>query len=214
MKKKLRNYFLTGLAVLLPIVITIYIFVLTFKFIDSIFGRYLNALLNEYWGISVYGLGFLLTLVIVLITGFLATNIFFKRTMPFMERWFARFPLVSKVYLPAKEMINFLFSPHQVAFKKVVLVEYPRKGGYSVGFLVSEHVNLKIPQNNDLIAVFIPSTPSPISGFLFLAPKNEVIYLDIPVETGIKIIVTGGILLSQKTNINDLNQTNAKNMET
>lgn len=215
MKITYKKYFIAGLAVLLPVIITIYILIITFKFSDGIIGKYINPYLKEQLGYSIPGLGLLLTALLVLFTGVLATNIFTKQWLPNIERWFMRLPLIQKIYSPAKTMVDFLFSPKQVAFKKVVLIEYPRKGLFSIGFITCEHVNLKPAQKDDLTAVLVPSTPSPFTGYFVLVPASEIVHLDMSIEEGMKAIISGGILFPQKTNpaVNTaLPDNNAKNL--
>ncbi|MFH1777351.1 MAG: DUF502 domain-containing protein [Candidatus Omnitrophota bacterium] len=198
MKTSFRNYFLTGLVVLLPVVITIYVLVAIFRFADNLAGKYINVYTQEHFCFSFPGLGLLFTVIIIFVCGVLATNIFFKKSMPYLEHLLTKFPIIGKIYFPAKTMVGFLFSPKQVAFKRVVLVEYPRKGVYSMGFVTSDEINLNPRISETLTAVFVSSSPGPVTGFFVLVPKSEVIYLDISVEDGMKIIISGGILFSEE----------------
>lgn len=188
---KLKAYFITGLIIVLPVLITLFVVVAILKFIDNILGKYINTLL----GIHIFGLGILVFVIISLLIGMFAVNFLGKRIFPFFENLFIRIPLVHKIYPATKQMIKFLLSDKKQSFKSVVMVEYPRLGVYSIGFVTNE--GLKQAQNRaevELLSIFIPSTPSPLTGFFILAPRSEVKYLDISIEEGLKLIVSGGIV--------------------
>ncbi|MFH2138571.1 MAG: DUF502 domain-containing protein [Candidatus Omnitrophota bacterium] len=212
MKAKIRNYFITGLVVLLPIVITLNILFISIKFVDNILGRYINPLLERNFGISIFGLGFLAVIILIFITGVLTANVFIKRVLPFVERVFLRFPLVSQIYPSIKQLVKFLFSKEKVAFKKVVLFEYPRKGVYTLGFVTNEFYSESAKgAESDIVCVYISSAPNPITGFFVMLPKNDVIFLDISIEEAFKMIVSGGVLmqndfLKNKLNFEEINK--------
>lgn len=193
--QSLRKYFITGLIFLLPLVLTIYIIVVLFKFADGLLGRYINDYLRETIGFSIPGLGLLLTLILILVCGFFAANFIGKKIIPWIEKLWLKLPLVRQIYLPAKQLIDFIFSKEKAAFKKVVLIQYPRQGTYSVGFITNEGFEeAKKKTGKDLVTVFIGGTPSPFTGFFVLIPKEEIIILDISIEDGMKLIISGGVL--------------------
>lgn len=193
--QKLRRYFFTGLILVLPLFITFYVLFLSFKFVDGILGGFINNYLRANWGFFVPGIGIFLGILIVWLAGFIATHFLGKRVLFALETRFTALPGARQIYPAAKQIVSFLFSKDKAAFKQVVLVEYPCKGIWSIGFITNDsfaEANKKT--GRDLTHVFIPSTPGPWSGFLVLIPRDDVRHLDISVEDGIKLIVSGGIL--------------------
>ncbi|MCM8790712.1 MAG: DUF502 domain-containing protein [Candidatus Omnitrophica bacterium] len=192
---KLKHYFGAGLLVILPAFITIYVLFLIFRFIDGIWGRVINSYLRQNFGLVIPGIGIIIGLCTVVIIGFIATNFVGKRFIHILENWFLRFPLVKQVYPAIKQIVVSLISQEHSAFKKVVMVEYPSKGIWSVGFLTNDSFKeAQEKTGEELLHVFIGTTPTPLSGFLILVPKKSVKILDMPVEEGIKLIVSGGIV--------------------
>lgn len=192
---KIRRYFITGLLVILPVFITLYFLFSVFMFIDGIWGNAINYYLRKHFGFFIPGLGLILGVITVIVTGFLATRFLGRRILPALEKQFLKFPLIRQIYPPAKQIVGFFLSKDKPAFKKVVLVEYPSKGIWSIGFITNEgfqEAQEKIGQ--ELLHVFIASTPSPFTGFFILVPRKDVKFLDMAVEDGIKLIVSGGIL--------------------
>lgn len=193
--KLLRKYFITGLVFLLPLILTIYIIVIIFKFADGLLGKYINEYLLDTIGFSIPGLGLLLTLILIFLCGIFAANFIGRKIIPSLEKLWIKLPIVRQIYLPAKQLINFIFSKDKPAFKKVVMIEYPRKGAYSVGFVTNEgFVEARQKTGKDLITVFIGGTPGPFTGYFVLVPKGEVIFLDMSIEEGLKLIISGGVL--------------------
>lgn len=197
-----RRWFFTGLAVLVPIAITVYVIVGVFQFADGILGKYINRYVYLYFGYKIPGLGIIFSILIILFVGAFGSLIrlrIFKR----LERLFLKFPLVGKIYNPTKRIVNFLFLQEKPVFKHVALVEYPRKGIYSIGFITNESskmINQKTAKR--MVNVFIPSSPSPLTGFTLIVPEEEIIYLDITVEEASRIVVSGGMLNPEdKSNI-------------
>ncbi len=196
-KRKFRRYFITGLIAFLPIFITINVLFMAIRFIDNLLGRYINPYFEDQFGVSFFGLGFLTIILVIFFTGFLATNVFLKRIMPRLEGWFLRIPLVHQIYPSLKQLIKFLFSSEKIAFKKVVLFEYPRKDVYTLGFVTNEFsLNLSGENRIDAVCVYISSAPNPITGFFVIVPRKDVIFLDISVEEAFKIIISGGVLMN------------------
>ncbi len=192
---KLKRYFITGLLTILPIFLTLYLFFIIFRLIDNIIGGIINSYLKAEFGFSIPGLGFIMAILIILLTGFVVSHLLSKKALPLIERWFLKLPGVRQVYPPIKQIIGFIFSKDKAVFKKVVLVEYPSKGIWSVGFMTNE--GFREAQEligQELVHVLIGSTPSPWSGFFILVPKNAVKFLEMSAEEGIKLIVSGGIL--------------------
>lgn len=192
---RLKHYFVTGLLLVLPVFITFYFLLLIFKLIDGIFGGLINSYLKSNFGFYIPGIGFILGILIVFISGFLASHFLGKKILPAIEKWVLRFPGSRQIYPSAKQIVSFLFSKDKTAFKKVVLVEYPAKGIWSVGFVTNDGFReAQEKTQEELVHIFIPSTPSPWSGFLVLIPKRDIKFLDMPIEDGMKLIISGGIL--------------------
>ena len=192
---KVKRYFFTGFFLILPVFITAYVLYAIFMFIDGIWGKIINFYLRKYLGFGIPGLGFILGVLTILAVGFVATNLFGKRLLDFFERIFRKFPIIKMIYDPAKQIVDSFTSHENPAFKKVVLVEYPSKGIWSIGFLTNESFKEATEKTGEeLLHVFIATTPSPFTGFLVLIPRRDVRILDIPVESGIKLIVSGGIV--------------------
>jgi len=193
--KGLKRYFAAGMLVGLPIFLTLYLLYIIIKFLDSLLGAVINRYLEEALGFSIPGIGLVLGILLILITGFIVSHLLSKKALPVIEGWFLKLPGIRQVYPPIKEIVGFILSRDKPAFKKVVLVEYPSAGIWSVGFMTNEgfrEAQEKIGQ--ELVHVLIGTTPTPWSGFFILVPKDKVKFLEMSVEEGIKLIVSGGIL--------------------
>ncbi len=201
-EKRKGHYFLTGLFIVVPLLVSVALFVSLFTFLDNILGRYLNDWAVAYFGFRVPGLGILLFVVVIFGTGFFATNFIGRRLVVYFERLWRRFPVAGRIYTAAQQVTRFLFGSSMTAGepRKVVLVEYPRKGVYTLGFATKEadpHMCEK--SGRELINVLVPSVPSPLTGFLVLVPREEIIFLDIGVDEAMKIIISGGVLDAKDT---------------
>lgn len=191
---RLKRYFVTGLVVLLPVLLSVFILVKVFNFADNVLGRFLNSYLKETLGFYIPGLGLILSFLIVLVTGFFASHFLGKKLFPSFENIFLKIPLVNRIYPTLKQIILFILRQEEFGFKKVVLVEYPSKGIWSLGFVTNQaftEIDSKI--NDKLVCVFIPSSPGPFTGYAIFLPQREVIFLDISVQDALKIIISGGI---------------------
>ncbi|BCV25633.1 hypothetical protein kuro4_24060 [Gelria sp. Kuro-4] len=185
MPRRLHTYFFTGLIIVLPFLLTLYFLWVVFGFVDGLIGPLLELILGR----RVPGVGFVVTVGLILGTGALATNYLGRRFLGWGERLFTRVPLVRSVYQTLKQVIRALLSEQKKAFRQVVLVEYPRKGVYSLAFITGGKQD-----GSDMLAVFVPTTPNPTSGFLLFLPEEEVTYLDMSVEDGLKLVVSGGVI--------------------
>ncbi len=190
----IRRIFLTGLAAIIPFVITFYVIIAVFNFVDGIAGVYVDSYLARTLGYTIPGIGIILTLLFVFLLGAII-HLSRMRFHRWAEGLFLRIPFVHKIYYPVKQVINFLFFQPNRSFQKVVLLEYPRKGIYSLGFVT----NSSGRKFQDFLAretynVFIPSSPSPITGFMLVIPREELHFLDISVEQAIRLIVSGGFI--------------------
>ncbi|MDD3374318.1 MAG: DUF502 domain-containing protein [Candidatus Omnitrophica bacterium] len=199
MRKKLRGYFVSGLIIFLPLSLTIYLLIFTFSIADNFLGKYIQPYFAREFGFYIQGISILVCFLFILLIGFLMTNFLSRKIYPVLEGWLVRLPFFKQVYPAFKQMAIFLFSPEKMAFRQVVLIEYPRKGVYSYGFLTnkaSEKVMEKIQQ--DVCHVFIPSAPGPLTGFVLLVPRKDLIYVDISVEEAVRTIVSGGVVNSME----------------
>lgn len=192
---KVKHYFGTGLLITLPVFFTLYLLYIVFRFLDGILGKVINYYLKKEFGFFIPGLGMMLGIIIVFVVGFIATNFIGKRVFKALESWFLRFPFIRQIYPAARQIVDSFVSRRGPAFKKVVLVEYPSAGIWSVGFITNDSFREANERTGeDLLHVLVPNTPSPLSGFLVLMPRSKVKILDISVEEGIKLIISGGIV--------------------
>lgn len=191
-----RRYFLTGLLIVLPVLATIYLCVTLFLFFDNILGRYISHMTEVYLGFKIPGLGLLVFLILIFFTGVLAANFLGRKLLSMFERFWLKFPVVKNVYPAAKQMTHFLFSPEiGHGMRSVALIEYPRKGVYSLCFVTNEsgkYFNEKL--KGEYYNILIPSVPNPLTGFYILVRKDEVTFLDFSIEDAMKLIVSAGVL--------------------
>jgi uncharacterized membrane protein len=198
MWKLLRKYFLAGLLILLPLIITIYVFVFAFNFLDGI----LSSIIRFFFGYHLPGLGLLLMIVLIFLAGLFGTNVVGKRLINLGERVLQRIPLVKSIYSATKQVMEAFSLQQQAGFQRVVLVEFPRKGMYSIGFFTGrapQEVETKTEQQ--LINVYLPGTP-PTSGFFVMVPSSDVTFLEMSVEDGLKLLVSGGFVNSGRSPVN------------
>ena len=190
---KVRRYFVTGLLITLPVFFTLYFFFIIFRFIDGICGKVINIFLIKHFGFGIPGC----------ITGtvdgsagrFYRDKFFREKAIPVIEAWFLKLPLIRQVYPAAKQVVSSIISRESRAFKKVVMVEYPSKGIWSIGFVTNDSFKeAEKAVGEELLHVFIATSPSPLTGYLVLMPKSVVKDLNISVEQGLKLIVSGGII--------------------
>jgi len=194
-KDILKRNFLAGLLVLLPISLTVYIILFLLRTMDKIL-KYLPPKYNPetYLPFRIPGLGFLFVIVIILLTGFLARNYIGNKLIELWENIVNKIPFIRAIYLAIKQLIETIFMKEK-DFNKVVLVQYPRKGIFALGFTTSQTKGEPVEKvQKKLINVFMPTTPNPTSGFYLLVPEEELIFLDMSVEEAFKLIISGGIV--------------------
>jgi len=191
---RIRRYLITGLVVVVPVSLSIFVLVVTFRFMDGILGRFLNVYLKDSLGFYIPGLGIILFLAIIILVGFLATRFIGRKIFPLLERWFLRIPLINKIYPALKQIVLFILAQKEFGFKKVVLVEYPSKGIWSLGFLTNEQFEkLKEASHKELVSVFVPNSPGPLTGYVIFVPKENLRFVDIAITDALKIIISGGV---------------------
>ncbi len=197
---RLRNYFLTGFIVCAPLVITAYITWSFVGWVDSWVKPYIPARYSPetYLPFSIPGFGLVVALILITLIGFLTANIAGRAVVAAGERLLGRMPLVRGIYRSLKQIFETVLSNKGDMFSQVGLVEYPRKGVWSLVFIGGEkdtEINQKLPVEGDpLIGVFMPCTPNPTTGFLMYVRKSEVVMLDMTIEEGARLIVSAGLV--------------------
>ncbi|MCJ7806989.1 MAG: DUF502 domain-containing protein [Clostridia bacterium] len=186
----MKKIFTTGLLTILPLVITLYVFYLIFNFLDNLIGDLIEAIFSY----RIPGIGFAAGLLLILLIGFIASNIIGSRLIGFSDKLLQRLPLARGIYTSARQIIDAFTVQGKNAFQKVVLLEYPRKGLYVLGFVTGNSKGeIQDKTHADTLNIFIPTTPTPTSGMLILAPRQEVIELNMTIEEGMKVIISGGL---------------------
>jgi len=187
-----KRRLLVGILVLVPVALTAFVLVQLFQFLDGFFEPMIVRLAGKH----VPGTGLVLTVLVILILGWLSTNVLGRRVISLAERVMARVPVGSSIYSATKSVIEVLSERQTDAFKRVVLIQYPRKGIFAVAFVTSRvywpqlHSDLE-----DARAVFLPTSPNPTSGYLLMVPLADIIDLPITVEEGVRLVLSGGMLL-------------------
>lgn len=146
-------------------------------------------------GMHIPGLGVVLSLILLLVTGIIARNFLGQRLVSFGEKILAKIPLVRSIYNASKQVIHALFASNGQAFRKVLLIEYPRKGLWSIAFLTStNHSEIDTHTGEEMLSVFVPTTPNPTSGFLIIVPKREAIELTMTIDEALKFVISLGVM--------------------
>jgi uncharacterized membrane protein len=193
---RVRKYLLSGLLVWLPIIITVWVL----KFLVDLLSRSL-LLLPPDWqpdkllGMHIPGIGVILTLVVIFFTGLIAANFIGKRLVQLGDSLMTHIPIVRTVYTGVKQVTETLFKPGGQSFRKVLLVEYPCPGIWSIAFQTGKvGREIEAASGEKMVSYFIPTTPNPTSGFLMMAPKNKVKELDISVDQALKYVISLGVV--------------------
>lgn len=191
---KIRNYLLTGLLVLAPTAVTLWIFYQLLNWVDNLLGRYLRFAFYDYHRIP--GLGLLATLTLLFMVGWIASWIGLRPLLRMWDGLLQRIPGVGLVYGSTKSLGDaFLNEKSEQPFKQVVLVQWPHPGIWRVGFITGRaSASLKEKLGADVEVVFVPHTPNPASGFVHYVPSSEIVRLDWPIEDGLKVIISGGVV--------------------
>lgn len=191
MMKKIRRFFFSGLLILTPIVITFYIL----KTMASASDNILSPMLDYILGVHLPGIGLIMLVIIIIISGAIAENTIGKKMFAWWDKMFNRIPLIRNLYKPVKQVFSaFSSSEGKSKFSRVVMVEYPKEGSFAMGF-VTNNITGEIAEKigHNMVACFVPTTPNPTSGFLLIVPLDRVTPLSISVEEGIRFIISGGI---------------------
>ena len=193
---KLRKYIITGLLIWVPLGITIFVIRLLVTLMDQTI-----LLLPAGWrpealfGVNIPGLGIVISAMVIFITGFFLTNLAGKRLIKIWEGLLDRIPLVRSIYSSVKQVTSTILSSDSNTFNEVLLIEYPRKGLWTLCFKTSDSPkSFSEATDEDLITVFVPTTPNPTSGFILFVPKHEVTKMDIDVEDALKLVMSLGVV--------------------
>jgi len=183
----LRRYFVAGLATLFPVAVTLLVVIKLFQFSEG--------WAHRLFGFTVPGIGLLITVSIILVVGFLSTHVIGRLIFPTLDTLLGRIPLIKSIYPALKQLTQFLFQQGQGAsmLRQVVLVEYPKTGIYSPAFVTNE-IPAPALGGKTMLALLIPTPPSPFSGPMIFVPKESVIPLEISVEEALKMVVSGGVI--------------------
>ena len=196
-RSHLRGYFLAGVLVTAPIGITFYISWLLIRWVDSKVTPLIPVTYNPetYLPFAVPGLGLVIVFILLTFIGWATAGLLGRLWTRVTERALARMPVVRSVYGAVKQIIETILKQQSNAFRQVVLFEYPRRGSWALGFITGEtQGEVQNLTSDDVVNVFLPTTPNPTSGYLLFIPKKELVILDMTVEEGIKMVVSGGIV--------------------
>lgn len=197
----LKRYLIAGLLVWLPLGVTIAVV----KFLVDLFDQSLLLLPMKYrpetlLGMDIPGLGVLLSFLLILFTGMLVANLIGSKLVGFWESFLARIPLVRSIYKAVKQIAEAVFGSGEQTFQNVFLIEYPRKGLWTLAFQTGK--NISEPQRKtgmpDVVNLFVPTTPNPTSGFFIMADRSDIIKLDLEVDDALKMVISGGVVSPEK----------------
>jgi uncharacterized membrane protein len=195
-KHLIRRYFITGLLIWVPLVITVWVLDLLVGTMDQTLLLLPPQFRTENWlGVHVPGLGVVLTLLVVFVTGVLAANIIGQRLIRFWEGLLSRIPVVNSIYTGVKQVSDTLFAPGGQAFRKALLVQWPSPGTWTIAFLtgtpggdVMKHLK------GDYLSIYVPTTPNPTGGYFVMVPRDAVVELDMTVDEALKYIISMGVV--------------------
>lgn len=205
----MKKYFITGLIILLPLAVTLGIILFVFNLLTEPFAGIISALFARYHlfenGLLIWSAAQVQNIVsqlmvllflgcLTLFLGFLARDFFFSSALKFWDYLVQKIPIISTIYKACKDITQTVFTTDSKSFKQVVMAPYPNKDSYTLGFITNE--NLSLLPDDPRVAVFIPTTPTPLSGFLFLYNKEDLIYLDMGVDQAFKFVISCGMIAS------------------
>ena len=208
LQRRIRNIFITGLLITLPIALTYFILQFLFKNLDTLSPVFTKILIDMGApipeGYRIPALGLVITLLIVLAVGWFTTNFFGKQLINLGESLVEKIPFVRKIYKGSKQVVQSIAHADTTAFRKVVLLEFPRRGMLAIGFVTgSARGEVQEYTREDVLNVFVPTMPNPTSGFLVFAPPEDLTEIDMSIEDGIKYVVSGGIVDTERLKLID-----------
>src|SRR5262245_34902013 len=198
----MKRYFVTGLLIWIPLGITL----LVLNWLISTMDQSLELLPSRlrpasFWGVHIPGFGTLLTIVVVFLTGVFATNFFGQRLVRFWEGVLARIPVVKSIYYGVKQVSDTVLADTGLAFRKVLLVQYPRHGSWTIAFQTGRPGGDVVNHlRGEYVSVYVPSTPNPTSGFFLMMPRADVVELDMSVDDALKYIISMGVVAPESGN--------------
>jgi len=196
----MKKYFITGLLIWIPIVVTVWVLKFIFDFLDQSLLLLPEAFQTERWlGVHIPGLGAILTIAVVFATGFLATNFVGAQLVQLWHGVLNRIPVVNSIYSSVKQISDTLFSSSGQAFRKAVLVRWPHEGAWTIAFLTGTpggDVANHVPP--DCLSVYVPTTPNPTGGYFVIVKRADVVELDMTVDQALKYIISMGVVPPQK----------------
>jgi uncharacterized membrane protein len=195
-KSPIRRYLITGLLVWVPLVITVWVLTFLVGTMDQTLLLLPAALRPEHWlGVYVPGMGVVLTLLVVFLTGVFTANILGQRLVRFGERALARIPVVNSIYNGVKQVSDTLFSPGGQAFRKALLVQWPSPGMWTIAFMTGTPGGDVVNHlQGDYISIYVPTTPNPTGGYFVMVPRSAVIELDMTIDEALKYIISMGVV--------------------
>ena len=194
---RLRTYFLTGIVVTAPIAITLYLTYVFVSFVDANITPLIPARYNPetYLPFSIPGLGVIIAGFALIMIGFLTANYLGRAFLLIGERIVGRMPVVRTIYHALKQIMETVLAQSSSSFREVVLLEYPRKGIWALAFVTSQAKGeVDALDSDDMISIFLPTTPNPTSGFLLFVPRKDLIYMEMTVEEGVKLVISAGMI--------------------
>lgn len=191
-----RQYFVSGMVLMLPIFLTLWILLVLFRISDNFLGGFINNIMEAKYGYRLPGLGLLIMLLLIISAGFLATNVFARRFLPEIERWLLKFPLVKSIYPPAKQLSQFILTDKsRQEFRKAVLVAWPHKDCLTLGFITNAEIAGDcFSAGERLYVVFVPTVPNPITGFFGIYKEKDIVFLEMAIEQALKMVISGGVI--------------------
>lgn len=200
----MKRYIIAGLLVWVPILVTVLVLRFLWELIDKSVALIPHNFQPEVlFGFNVPGFGVFVSLVVLLLTGVFAANFLGRKVVDFSEKVLEQIPLVRTIYKAVKQSMQVIFSPTGRSFRQVVMIEYPRAGIWSLGFVTNEGDSyfhkMDNPQMKDTLTIFVPTTPNPTSGFLLFLPRQDVHFIDVPVDEALKTIISLGTAMDQGT---------------
>ena len=195
-RQLIKRYFITGLLIWVPLAITAWVLALIVGTMDQSL-HLLPAAIHprNVFGFDIPGVGAVLTLLVIVVTGLLAANFIGQRLVVWWERLLARIPVVNSIYNSVKQVSDTLFSSSGNAFRQALLIEYPRRGTWTIAFLTGTPGGEVLRHlDGEHVSVYVPTTPNPTSGFFLMLPKADVIPLDMSVDTALKYVISMGVV--------------------
>ncbi len=195
---RMRGNFLTGLVVVAPTLLTIYLIWTVITFVDDQIVPWVPGIYNPstYLGVDIPGFGVVVFILFTAIVGYFTKNLFGRQIVLMAERWVDRMPIVRSIYNALKQIVETALSQSSTSFKHACLVEYPRRGLWAIAFVSTEtrgEILERVPDEG-MMSVFLPTTPNPTSGFLLFVPKQDVVLLDMTVEEAAKLVISAGLV--------------------